>query len=121
MSSVHVQNFNDLSAVLLSQPEREELHRSLRRYQRDQDIARLVDIVKRILHTPDREKLLPYIKSAMSKSERARFDKLRLDSVSASSSRSGSVSNRSGNSFPSQRPDLSGKLTALVIISWNSN
>ena len=128
MSRDYVQHFNDLSATLLTRPEREELSRSLRQYRRGQDTALLVDTVRRILNTSDRAKLLTYIRAPMSKSERTRFDKM-LSSPSTSS-QIGSISERSrgsgfsGRSFPTQREDILGKSAEilnppdLIKITW---
>ncbi|RUS72899.1 hypothetical protein EGW08_019344 [Elysia chlorotica] len=104
-----VQRFDELSAALLTPIEREELHISLRQYKRSHDISILVQSIKRIINTPERDKLIPYIRAPLSKSDRTKFDKLMAGSLS--SSRVGSVSERSERSLPRQRTGFLSRIT----------
>ncbi|GFO20186.1 PDZ domain-containing protein 7 [Plakobranchus ocellatus] len=106
MSKEYLQHFNELASAILSRPERDELYKSLKQYQRDHDTVRLVDTVQRLLNTPERSKLVAYVRAPMSKSERTKFDKLMFGK--SSGSHAGSVT---GKYFPAQRPDFMGRIT----------
>ncbi|CAL1543288.1 unnamed protein product [Lymnaea stagnalis] len=76
MSREYVQHFQRLTLALLTDKEQDVLHRALSNYQRTRDISRLAKVSKELLNTPERGKLLAYIRAPMSRSERSRFDKL---------------------------------------------
>ncbi|XP_012944405.1 uncharacterized protein LOC101849653 [Aplysia californica] len=75
-SKEYVQHFNQLTLQLLSDKERGELHKGLRNYQRTSDLPRLARTVRRLLDTPEKQKLLAYIRAPMSSLEKCHFDRL---------------------------------------------
>lgn len=74
VSKEDIRQFQNLSATLLTEREQIALHKCLQHFQRTRDTARLAKGTKEILDTPERSRLLAYIRAPMGKGERRRFD-----------------------------------------------